>query len=200
MLQDGALLVPLYHNSDDLLSILKQMETTRPETFSFYYATTIPRFEPNGFFIDSTDWIPDDDWLPPNRPWYQEAVKNGSVISYIDPYVDSMTLESCITLAQPIYNEQVLLGVIAADINVDNLSKMINAFKISENSKVHIVDEFGMYITNEDLSAVMGTNDFDESALSIMAQNAKSYLTKDISFSRDNKNYYGVAGACDKLW
>ena len=45
----------------------------------------------NDYFLDGSGWIPDADYDPKNRPWYQETIENGVPITFVKPYVDKQT-------------------------------------------------------------------------------------------------------------
>ncbi|WP_019001336.1 sensor domain-containing diguanylate cyclase [Succinimonas amylolytica] len=45
----------------------------------------------NDTFVDGSGWVPDADYDPRNRPWYQETMENGTPITFVKPYVDMQT-------------------------------------------------------------------------------------------------------------
>ena len=53
-------------------------------------------------------------------------------------------------------------GVSAMDVVLDKLAEDINAMKVSKNSHTHIVTKDGLYVTNEDMKAVLSRNYFDD--------------------------------------
>ena len=55
------------HDPDILDDVAIGLTSDLYEGFSLYYATAISRFEPGGFYVDSSNWQPPADWNPPDR-------------------------------------------------------------------------------------------------------------------------------------
>lgn len=148
----------LIQNPDILYDVSKALTNDLHNSFSLYYATAVSRFQPGGFYVDSSDWIPPVDWNPPDRPWYTAATSNPNSIVMTDPYIDTMTNSLCVTVSHTsINNEGTLLGVVAADLILDELTKIISNYKISKNSWCFLVDSQGLYLTNQDKAKLMKT-------------------------------------------
>ncbi|MEA3497661.1 MAG: cache domain-containing protein [Campylobacterota bacterium] len=82
-----------------------------------------------------------DNYDPRVRPWYIEALKQKSLI-WTQPYVFFTSLQPGITTASPIYDKKnKIAGVVGVDIEISELSKFISNLKISENSKVFMMDQ-----------------------------------------------------------
>ncbi|WP_295798298.1 methyl-accepting chemotaxis protein [uncultured Treponema sp.] len=151
------------HDKETADLATKALTVNMPEDFSLYYGTLISRYEPGGFYSDSSGWNPDSDWLPPERPWFKDAVKNSGEFAITDPYVDTMTNSICTTISKDVKDENNnLLGVAAIDIILNNLSVAMSDIKISENAKAYIVNTDGLFITNDDTSFLMEKSIFDE--------------------------------------
>ena len=45
----------------------------------------------NGEYLDGAMWIPDDDYVPTERPWYIQTIANNGNVTLIDPYLDAQT-------------------------------------------------------------------------------------------------------------
>ncbi|WP_296689589.1 methyl-accepting chemotaxis protein [Treponema sp. UBA6852] len=166
------------HDKETADLATKALTVNMPEDFSLYYGTLISRYEPGGFYSDSSGWNPDSDWLPPERPWFKDAVKNSGEFAITDPYVDTMTNSICTTISKDVKDENNnLLGVAAIDIILNNLSVAMSDIKISENAKAYIVNTDGLFITNDDTSFLMEKSIFDEPEF------------KKYNFSKDNFFY-----------
>lgn len=154
------------YNENDIYSFLKILHGESDNAFSIYYVEddfNVPGR--NGFFCDSTDWMPDPDWIPKDRDWFVRAVQNPESISFTEPYIDEMTKTICITISKAITENNNLLGVIAADISINDFTNVINSMSISKNSKIHLVSEDGLFITDNDINNIMKKNYFAESNL-----------------------------------
>ena len=130
---------------------------------SIYYATAISRFDEGGFYADSSNWKPPADWNPSTRPWYQGAVAQPGIISLTEPYIDAMTNNICVTLSHAAISQTgTIIGVAAADLKLDILTKIVNSNKISESSICYLVDPQGLYMTHPDTKKLMKNYVFDD--------------------------------------
>ena len=83
----------------------------------------------------------EDKFDPRVRPWYKLAKSNKGII-WTDPYVFFTLKQPGITTAISLYdNNKKLKGVIGVDIEISKLSEFISNLKISNNSKVFIIDK-----------------------------------------------------------
>ena len=201
MVSDVAAVASKQSKRDVMFSTVKALSKDRPEAFAVYYATAISRYEKDGFYVDSSDWDPEPDWIPPNKPWYKAALKDKTKIAFTEPYVDSMTFQTCITLSHAVVNDNdKLIGVAAADITVDALAEAVKDVKISENSKMYLIDSTGLYITNENVESIMTKNYFENSKLTEKGYSKENYLTNESKIILDGSTFYAVAPAENTPW
>ena len=71
-----------------------------------------------GEYLDGGGWVPDEDFDPVHRPWYEQAVAHGTGITLIEPYVDSQTGEVTITVTDLLDDGK---SVVALDFNIDKI-------------------------------------------------------------------------------
>ena len=50
-----------------------------------------------GDYLDGTEWVPDADFIPTERPWYIDARANVGRVAVVDPYIDMQTHTTMIT-------------------------------------------------------------------------------------------------------
>ena len=129
---------------------------------SMYYATAISRYEPDGYYLDNTDWVPEPDWIPTQRDWYKAAVSAGGKLAFSDPYVDAMTKSLCITISRLVKVDGKTKGVAAIDIYLTNLSETMEEVGISQNGKLFLVNESGSYLTNSNADKILSSTFFDD--------------------------------------
>ncbi|QNU67510.1 methyl-accepting chemotaxis protein [Ruminiclostridium herbifermentans] len=95
-----------------------------------------------------------DGFDPTTRPWYQSAIsKNG--LAWTDPYVDVATGKLVVTLATPLYNEnKELVGVLGADISLEQLTNIIGNASIGSTGYVFLLDNKDIVLTHPDRTLI----------------------------------------------
>jgi len=99
------------------------------------------------YFTESVDWVPPEDYVLSDRPWYKAAIDANGEIGVTEPYKNLRTGDAYIlTFARCLFNEDgTRLGVICLDINLDKISQhAVNTqfaekgygFLLSENMKL----------------------------------------------------------------
>jgi signal transduction histidine kinase/CheY-like chemotaxis protein len=56
-----------------------------------------------GEYLDGLNWVPPEDYVPEERPWYKAAKDNPGQIMPTTPYVDAQTGEAIISYAQEVF-------------------------------------------------------------------------------------------------
>ncbi len=72
----------------------------------------------NGEYLDGTDWVPDADYVPTERPWYIDARANVGRVAVVDPYVDAETHTITITFSKTLCDAK---SVVALDFSMQQL-------------------------------------------------------------------------------
>jgi adenylate cyclase len=88
---------------------------------------------------------------PRQRDWYKAATINKRV-TITAPYVFSASGLPGITIAAPFYADGKVIGVIAADITLDNLSKFLAERVVSKGAMSLIIDDHDKVIANSNLN------------------------------------------------
>lgn len=188
------------HNKETADFAAMALTVDMPDDFSIYYGTLISRYEPGGFYSDSSGWTPDDDWFPPNRSWFKDAVKNSGKFAITDPYLDSKTGSICTTISKDVKDKNnKLLGVAAIDIILDTLSATMAKIEISENAKGYIVNADGLFITNEDTASLMKKSIFDKLEFKKHNFNKDNFLDSANVMIKDGI-FYGVCKSSSTPW
>jgi len=98
-------------------------------------------------YFDSSGWVPDEDYVPADRIWYQEGLKRDH-FGFGEPYVDVMTGEVCVSASARIDNGPAE-SVAAADVYLDYASKVVAdiaggnidyAFFVTGQSRIVLAD------------------------------------------------------------
>ena len=202
MVKNVSLLAETFDEPELLQQAADALTNLLPEGFSLYFGTEVSRYQPEegGYYIDSSGWIPEEDWEPSKRPWFKNAVNNKGKAVFTDPYVDSMTNQLCVTVSYAAYKEYSLLGVGAADLILNDLMQLIENFSISENNQIYLVDSDGLFITNNDISKITVGNYFNDSLISDEGFHASNYLDGKSHSLLANNRYYSVSPCEGTPW
>ncbi|ERI93065.1 methyl-accepting chemotaxis protein signaling domain protein [Clostridiales bacterium oral taxon 876 str. F0540] len=131
------------NNYDDavLLKFLQTKTKSFPDIMDIYFG-----FQ-NKHYIDASGWVPDTTYDCTQRDWYKEAVNSSNVI-YSNPYVDSETKKIIITIAKAVKNGGNIIGVVAADINIDNISAVVQKARPISNSYGFLLDSSNEFVVH----------------------------------------------------
>ncbi|MCR5607267.1 MAG: methyl-accepting chemotaxis protein [Treponema sp.] len=199
-LETFGLLAEGYNNESYLKKSLNYMTAKMPEGISMYYATEESRYSNKGFYLDSSDWNPDESWIPNNRPWYIAAKASPGTITFTEPYIDEMTQKICTTLSRSVFQNGNIVGVIALDITLDALSNAVKNIKISENGDINIIDTKGLFITNKDKNAIMQKNYFETSTFENTGYSIDNFLDGVSKVFLSTIKYHAIAKAGSTPW
>lgn len=129
---------------------------------ALYAATQKSRFD-GGFYIESPDWEPEDDWEPCEDDWFIETTRNNGKITYIEPAFDEASNEINLSFSKAVMGENNRpYAVVAVDVTMSAFSDLVEIVEISKNGIVRIVDKNGLYLTSPDQEEVLNTNFFEE--------------------------------------
>ncbi|MCG8484191.1 MAG: EAL domain-containing protein [Clostridia bacterium] len=88
---------------------------------------------------------------PKQQHWYIQAKRFSDKIIWTEPYLDYMTQDIIITAAKAIKNSKgEIMGVVAADFNVSDISNLISKSKIGEMGYVLLLSNDGTIVANRD--------------------------------------------------
>ncbi|MCQ2577643.1 MAG: methyl-accepting chemotaxis protein [Treponema sp.] len=167
MVKFASEIVPLHHNGAELEPLFINMVNTQTAAFALYYTSEDFNNGGEGVYADSSQWIPDDDWVPATRDWFISAKANPDKLMITDPYVDVQTGDVCITASKAVKIDGAFVGVVAADISIKDFGRMLNPKVVSPNAQLYVINSEGLYITNEKLENVMEKNFFGDSVFTI---------------------------------
>jgi len=101
----------------------------------------------DGMFLDGSGWIPPDDYMPQDRPWYKEAVIAGGGIAATTPYTSFYPGALVVSYSRLIHDTiGVPLGVVSIDIRLDKMADYVVNTRLTEGG-------FGM-LFNENLDII----------------------------------------------
>lgn len=110
-----------------------------------------------GEFITGGQWVPPDDYDPRTRVWYKEALKaNDTIISAV--YIDRETKDRTVTISSPLYLENSFVGVISADVFMNDISDWLTNQISGEDIFTYLMDPEGTIIVHTLMPQLVGTN------------------------------------------
>lgn len=111
-----------------------------------------------GDIADGTGWQEPDDFDCRQRGWYTQAVSAGKTV-FTDPYLDSVTGKMVQSVATPVFgDDRDLLGVVAIDIDISELSEFVAVLKIMGEGYGTLLNGEGLVIAGPDEDLVLKVN------------------------------------------
>ena len=120
MILNGADAVAVQDFIDDQSEYMLQIGELMSNYNGLYgYFETLPD---GPVFLNGVDWIPPDDYIPSERPWYKLAIAAGGKVVETEPYIDSLSGEAVVTYARGLFDvEGRRLGVAAVDVSLNEI-------------------------------------------------------------------------------
>ena len=158
-----AAMIPEIDSFAEIEDIIVSLLPTIPSVFEIYYGTVTSRFD-GGSFVCATDWDPyktDPAWDQIRRPWFITAMQNPDKTVITEPYEDSSTGQTCVTLVATVKENGKVVGVVGVDVFLDVLTEIIINEKITNDGNTFIIDSSGLYLVHKNSSLVMNGNLFN---------------------------------------
>ena len=196
---DIAAVVPHIHSVAELGPVLHDLLPTVPSVFEAYYGTTISRFD-GGFFVAATGWDPyssDPGWDQTKRPWFSTGLQNPGSTMVTDPYEDSSTGQTCVSMVRAAKSGDAVIGVVGTDVFLSVLTDIVTSRKITADGDTFVVDKNGVYLVHRN-SAYVLHNNFFEAEGKALKQNITS--TGDVSVTIDGEIYWASMPLTDLGW
>ncbi len=131
--------------SDDLFQYFQETDDNSEMIMAIYSG-----FEKSGDMIISPSHDVDG-FNPRTAVWYEDAVASEGDIIWTEPYEDTGTGETVVTVAKSYYNDKnKLIGVTGADISVATLLETIDKLEIGETGYAFLLDQSGTYLAHPD--------------------------------------------------
>jgi len=187
---DLARIIPSLENRNQMRNVIEHMGKNMAAETLLYYATAEQIWD-GGTLISHTGWEAPNDFDMQSRLWHKNAMNNPGKVCFTEPFTDINTGKIIVTLSyQVVDDDGEVIGVSAADIVLDALAEAVKEINLSDNSDIQIITKEGLYITNDDFSAIMRENYFDNVAIKSYTQ--ASYLDGQSKAFIEGKYYYGV--------
>ncbi len=133
----------------------------------------------NGEYCDGDGWVPDDDYVPTERPWYTEAIAEDGDVTFVQPYLDEQTKTVLTTIAERLSDG---VSVIALDITLSRIQEITEEIaRQTPGSFGTVLDDAGRVIAHSD-SAELGKNYLEETGTLGAALATRLFSEEDPQF------------------
>ncbi len=103
----------------------------------------------NGEYIDGAGWVPDEDYVATERPWYTQTLESGQKITFVEPYLDLQTNTIMMTVAELMTDGK---SVIAMDVSLNPLQQIVEMVSsATEGSQALVFDVRGTVVAHSDV-------------------------------------------------
>ncbi len=150
-------------------------------------------------YLDSIGWVPEEGYVPTERPWYIGAKATIGRVAVIDPYLDTYTRTITITLSKTLCDTK---SVVAMDFNLGKLQKTVEKLtQVGESDLEIVLDRKYQVIAHSDLGQI-GKNYFSEedtfgkAVVDSMRASEESFF----SFEYKGREYIGYSETVANDW
>ena len=154
-----------------------------------------------GEYLDGSLWVPDEDYIPEERPWYKEARGKQGKLTYVEPYTDEMTGDKIVTICRLLSDGE---SVVAIDIKINQIQDITE--KLAENNDddagaVIVLDDDGSVVAHSD-PGELGKNYLEEiyDPSAVIAQKLLIGGKKDFTLDYEGNRYIVYAGELGGGW
>ncbi len=130
----------------DTLDYLISVERRNPFVYSIYLGKA------DKTMINSSGFVPGDDFDLTERPWYTMAINNPGEVVHTPAFVNATEDRIIVTLAKAVYHDDALIGVIAADIDIQYITQIISETDIGETGYAFLIDQNNRLIAHPSLA------------------------------------------------
>ncbi len=141
----------------------------------------------NGKYYDGANWVPDEEWVATERPWYKRAVEAGGRMTLVEPYIDAQTGLMTMTAAIAMENRK---NVVALDVSFSMISTVTHGSDDASDKIEMVLDGNGGVIAHSDEKEI-GKNYLRERGTLGAAVAERVFTTYDQCFelSYEDKEY-----------
>lgn len=112
-----------------------------------------------GEYCDGANWVPDESYVPTERPWYTETIADDSEITFVKPYLDQQSMTTMMTMSRTLWDGT---SVLALDIGLNQIQEITEQIASQTPDSYGVVlDKTGQVIAHSD-QAELGNNYLEE--------------------------------------
>ena len=144
----------------------------------------------DGAWIDPSGWVPDPDYVPQERSWYQEGLQHSTFFPG-EPYVDSDTGSTVVSFTRTVKLADARTGVASADYTLDGIVAEISALQpVKSGGAILLSNDMILSYFDASLNGQRISAHPEEGYLQNMNSIAQSGNTSVIEQKTDQGTYY----------
>lgn len=128
-------------HDDRTRDILDEIQKSKDAVYEQIYVGT----ETGEFMNAPSSFVNPPDYDPRKRPWYEQAIADRGNVVVTDPYVSSSSGEIVVTIAKVTADNK---GVVGVNLELGNLTEIINSVTIGEGGYMFLLDGTKKYISH----------------------------------------------------
>ena len=127
-----------------IYDMMADMNARIDSVYSVYFG------RPDNTMINVSDFVPGPDFDLTKRPWYIAALETEGVVA-THAFLNATKDRMIVTLAYAVYDEETLLGVIAADIDLHTIRMLIGSKTVGEAGYAFLIDRQQHLLAHPDI-------------------------------------------------
>ena len=171
---------------DKLVDLFKNFQETHPDALNVYIGTKDKQM----FLYPHSD-LPEG-FDPTTREWYKKAQTSKGVI-WTPPYKDAGSGKIVVAAAKAVYNNDELIGVMAIDISLETMTKLVGSIKFGKTGYFLLCDAEGKVMSHPEEKLIGKEIPVERLKNAIMSKNTGDV---DYVYSKDRK--FGIWKTIDK--
>ncbi len=153
----------------------------------------------NGEYLDGALWVPDEDFVATERPWYKKTMASGGDVTLIDPYLDAQTGKITMTISKKLVDGK---SIVAMDIVLDQVQNITEeSVRAGKSDFEFILDSKNMVVAHSDRNEV-GKNYTGEkdSIWAAILKNAENAQEDFFEFNYNDAHYIVYSEKIENDW
>ncbi len=126
-----------------MLKVLDNVLESESEVLNAYYAV-----DGGDFHVRPPADLPAD-FDATTRPWYLAAKEAGGSVVWTDPYQDTATGQTVVTVTKAVYDGGKFDGVVGIDVSLQDIANMLNEMQIGEKGYPILLDKNLVVLTHK---------------------------------------------------
>lgn len=106
---------------DEIYAYLKEQTDIYTNAIGMNYTGLYGVFK--GTYLDGSDWVPDEDYVPETRDWYTGAIESDGNVRLISPYLDEQTGSMVMSVSRMLSDGKSVVSVDAVLDDIQEITK-----------------------------------------------------------------------------